>query len=316
MTVGKFLDPKNDFAFKRIFGTEKNKDILIHFLNNVLHLREADPITEVTFLRPSQDPDIASKKQSIVDVLCKDATDRQFIVEMQVCKTDGFEKRAQYYAAKAYINQLDKGGEYNTLNPVIFLAIVNFTMFPKKTSYRSDHDLRDRETLENDLKGFAFTFFELSKFNQKIEELSTSVEKWAYFFKHAEETTVGDLDKISGTDLVIKKAYEQLDASSWTEGELLAYEAVLKIDRDNRAAELARFKDAVAEGEARGEARGEAKGLAKGKTEVAKELLSMGITVEQVAAATKLDIATINTIAEELDRDGGPLPLEKIRLLT
>ena len=91
----RFLDPKNDFAFKKIFG-EKNKDILIHFLNDVLEFADSAKVTDLTFLETTQDPEIASKKTSIVDVLCTDDLGRKHIVEMQVAKTEGFVKRAQY----------------------------------------------------------------------------------------------------------------------------------------------------------------------------------------------------------------------------
>jgi predicted transposase/invertase (TIGR01784 family) len=102
MSFSKYLDPKNDYAFKRIFGTEKNQDILVHFLNDMLSFSGKNQIQSVSFLKTAQDPEIAAKKQSLVDVLCKDETGRQYIVEMQVARTPGFEKRAQYYAAKAY----------------------------------------------------------------------------------------------------------------------------------------------------------------------------------------------------------------------
>src|SRR5271167_4021329 len=95
MMLSKFLDPKNDFCFKQIFGTEKNKDILIHFLNDMISFPDGAKIQTVTFLKPSQDPDAAAKKQSIVDVLCVDEKGSQYIVEMQVASTRGFEKRAQ-----------------------------------------------------------------------------------------------------------------------------------------------------------------------------------------------------------------------------
>jgi len=108
-TLVRFLDPKNDVAFKKIFGSEKNKDILIHFLNDILEFTNDNQITEVEFLTPVQDPEIAAKKQSIVDVLCKDKLGVQYIIEMQVDPSAGFEKRAQYYAAKAYCRQTNRG---------------------------------------------------------------------------------------------------------------------------------------------------------------------------------------------------------------
>ena len=93
MLLGKFLDPKNDIAFKKIFGTEKNKDILIHFLNDVLTFKEHGHIVEVNFLKTIQDPETAAKKTSIVDILCKDQNGNIYIVEMQVAKEKGFEKK-------------------------------------------------------------------------------------------------------------------------------------------------------------------------------------------------------------------------------
>ena len=84
MALSKFLDPKNDIAFRKVFGSEKHKDIVIHFINDILELKGNDQIENVEFLSPIQDPEIASKKQSIVDVLCKAKNGIQIIVEMQV----------------------------------------------------------------------------------------------------------------------------------------------------------------------------------------------------------------------------------------
>ena len=142
----KFLDPKNDVAFKKIFGTDKNKDILIHFLNDMITFKGQSSIVEVTFLKTTQDPETAAKKTSIVDILCKDEKGNTYIVEMQVAKEKGFEKRAQYYASKAYIAQADVGGEYHALKEIIFLAISNFIMFPNKSGFKSDHVILDKES--------------------------------------------------------------------------------------------------------------------------------------------------------------------------
>ncbi|MBD0391662.1 Rpn family recombination-promoting nuclease/putative transposase, partial [Wolbachia endosymbiont of Pentalonia nigronervosa] len=125
MALSKFLDARNDYAFKRIFGTEKNKDILIHFLNDILGFTGLAAIQDVEFLATILDPEIAAKKQSIVDVLCKDSQGSRYIIEMQFTKTKGFEKRAQYYAAKAYSNQADQGDEYHDLKEIIFIAVAD-----------------------------------------------------------------------------------------------------------------------------------------------------------------------------------------------
>ncbi|MCX6991317.1 MAG: Rpn family recombination-promoting nuclease/putative transposase, partial [Chlamydiae bacterium] len=124
--LSKYLDPKNDFAFKTIFGTEKNKDILIHFLNDVLVFKSKQPIVEVEFLKTVQDAAIAAQKTSIVDILCIDSQGSRYIVEMQVARTMGFEKRAQYYASKAYCSQAEVGDQYHDLKEVVFIAIADF----------------------------------------------------------------------------------------------------------------------------------------------------------------------------------------------
>lgn len=189
MSISKFLDPKNDIAFRRIFGTEKNKDILIHFINDVLELKDGNRIKEVTFLSTIQKPEIAAKKQSIVDVLCKDENGVQIIFEMQVSPQGGFEKRAQYYANKAYSRQLNKGktegSRYVDLKAVVFIAISNNIIFPDKVFYKSDHIILDKDSYDHDLRDFSFTFIELPKFKIADVNLLTSIiEKWCFFFKN------------------------------------------------------------------------------------------------------------------------------------
>ena len=110
--IKRFLDPKNDFAFKHIFGNEKHKNLLISFLNTVLQNQLSCPIQDLDFLKTVQDPELASKKQSAVDVVCQDREGAYYIVEMQVASQAGFEARAQYYASKAYISQMNQADQY------------------------------------------------------------------------------------------------------------------------------------------------------------------------------------------------------------
>ena len=287
--LSKFLDPKNDVSFKKIFGTEKNKDILIHFLNDMLTFKEKAPITDVTFLKTSQDPDIAIQKTSIVDVLCKDSQGNQYIVEIQVAKEKGFEKRAQYYAAKAYSSQARVGGAYADLKEIIFLAISNFIMFPNKDAYKSDHIILDRETQENDLKDFSFTFLELPKFKNDISALETIIEKWMYFFNHAEDTAEEDLEKIIGSDQIMERAYDELNRFSWNEEELLTYDQAEKYE-STYIASMAQKYD---EGEQIGLQKGEQIGVKK----VAINLLKLGLDKQDISKTTGLSIDEINKLA-------------------
>ena len=298
MAITKFLDPKNDVAFHRIFGSEKNKDILIHFINDVLELKDGDRIKEVTFLSTIQIPEIAAKKQSVVDVLCKDENGVQLIIEMQVSPQEGFEKRAQYYEAKAYSRQLNKGkaegARYVDLKAVIFIAISDNIIFKDKIFYKSDHIILDKESYAHDLKDFSFTFIELPKFKiTNIDLLTNIIEKWCYFFKNADKTSEADLRKLIGSDLVIERAYEELNQFNWTEAELLTYEQETKRIMDNKAAEdymLKQMKQQVIEAEI--------KGKAEGKAEIARAMLIDGDSVEKVAKITGLSIEEITKLKD------------------
>ena len=296
MSLTKFLSPKNDYAFKRIFGTPKNQDILIHFLNDMLGFYDKERIKTVVFLKTDQDPDIAAAKQSSVDVMCTDELGRQYIVEMQVAKGKGFEKRAQYYAAKAYSRQLMESELYVNLKEIIFLAITDFVMFPDKIEYKSDHVVLDKKTYSHDLKDFYFTFLELPKFNKSMDELDNIVEKWAYFFKHAEETNEDELAQIIGSDFVIKRAYDELNRFSWTETELNTYEQEVKRELDA----IAIREQQLAEGEARGRAEGKAEGKEEKAIEVVKKLVKLGIAIDIIIEATGLTRKDIEEIQENI----------------
>lgn len=296
MALSKFLDPKNDFAFVQIFGTEKNKDILIHFLNDVLRFRKDAQVTEVSFLKTIQDPEIAAYRQSIIDVLCQNQNGEQFIVEMQITHHKGFEKRAQYYAAKAYSQQILKEDDnhkkmavYAKLKGVIFLAIADFVMFPEKQGgWKSEHRILDEKTYENDLKDFYFVFIELPKFKKKINELVTLEEKWCYFFKHADESTFTEIEYLASQDPIIKRAFEAIDQASWTEEELRTYERITKANLDNLAVEQQKIEDA--------EARGKAEGKFEEKIKIAGNLLLQKIDINTISVVTGLSIEEINKL--------------------
>lgn len=290
MAFIKYLDPRNDYAFKRIFGNENNKDILIRFLNDMVEFKNHRVIREVTFLKTIQEPEIASKKQSILDILCADEYGDQYIVEMQVAKIKGFDKRAQYYAAKAYANQLVKGDNYPALKEIVFLAITDFVMFKNKAAYKSDHVLLDKQTHEHDLKDFSFTFLELPKFNKSLDQLETMVEKWTYFLKHADQTTELDAEKLMGEDVVLKRAYQALNKCAMSDIELRTYEQEEKRDRDARGIEDAKIEDAKEEG----------------ITETAINLLMEGLQEDLVSRVTGLSLEKIMALRKNVRMNSSP----------
>ncbi len=289
--LSKFLDPKNDYAFKQIFGTEKNQDILMHFINDIMCFKGVEQVVSVEFLKTSQDPEIAYQKQSIIDVLCNDETGRQFIIEMQVARTLGFEKRAQYYASKAYSRQLVSGDDYTELKEIIFIAITDFVMFTDKVSGHSTHVILDQDTYAHHLKDFSFTFLELPKYNKTIDELDNLIEKWAYFFKHAEETSEADLARIVGSDQVIYRAYEALNRFSWTEIELNTYEQEEKRERDAQSILMNAKVESKAEGKAEGKA--------ETSYEIARKLVLRGTQIKEAAEIAELTPEQIYQLRKE-----------------
>ncbi|MDX5508059.1 MULTISPECIES: Rpn family recombination-promoting nuclease/putative transposase [unclassified Wolbachia] len=305
MALSKFLDPKNDLSFKKIFGSEKNKNILIHFLNDILGFSSDNQIKEIEFLSTIMDPEIASDKQSIVDVLCKDSIGNRFVIEMQLARDKGFEKRAQLYAAKAYSRQLDKSGNYIDLQKVFFIAISNCNLLPEEVDYISTHNIRDIKTNGHYLKDLQFVFIELPKFTKnRVEQLKNTTERWCFFFKYAEETTEEDLKKIAAEAPIIKLAYDELDRFRWNEKDLIAYEErILSVQKEKAVSEQ-KLDDARQEGRQEGIQIGHEKGREEGekqaKIAVAKNLLKAGVSIDLIAESTGLPKAEIEQLQEEL----------------
>ncbi|WP_353282155.1 Rpn family recombination-promoting nuclease/putative transposase [Wolbachia endosymbiont (group A) of Aleiodes leptofemur] len=216
----------------------------------------------------------------------------------QLARDKGFEKRAQLYAAKAYSRQADKGDQYHNLKEIIFIAIADCVLFPNKSEYKSKHTIRDEDTNEHDLKDFYFIFIELPKFpKNKEDQLENIVEKWVYFFRYADETSEEELEKIIGSDVIIKKAYEELNRFNWSEKEFIAYEQEIKRILDEQAVLAQKLDDATEKGREEGKEEGIQIGHEKGrkaeKIEVAKNSLKVGVSIDVIAQITGLSIDEI-----------------------
>ncbi|BAO99805.1 Rpn family recombination-promoting nuclease/putative transposase [Wolbachia endosymbiont of Cimex lectularius] len=309
MALSKFLNPKLDLTFKKIFGTEKNKNILIHFLNDILGFTGIDTIQEVEFLSTYMDPEIALDKQSIVDVLCKDSRGLRYVIEMQLARDKGFEKRAHLYAAKAYSRQVGKGGKYIDLKTVFFIAISDNAIFPEEVEYISTHNIREVKTNGHYLKDFQFVFIELPKFaKNRVEELESTIERWCFFFKYAEDTTDEDLRNIAEKSPIIKLAYDELDKFRWNEKDLIAYEERLMDLRKEEGILAQKLDDATEKGRQEGRAEGREEGIQIGhekgrkerEIEVAKNLLKAGVSIDIIAQTTGLPKTEIAQLTEEV----------------
>lgn len=275
----RYLDPKNDIAFRKVFGQEKHKRIPIDFLNAVFGLKGKTKIVDLEFLNLKQIPEIDARKESVVDVMVRDQSGGKYIIEMQVAKMKGFEKRAQYYAAKTYCSHFGRGGKYHHLKKVVFLAITDYVVFPKKRGrYKSDHIILDNHSYEQDLKDFSFTFVELPKFKKQLNDLKTIEDKWYYFIKHADESS--NIEEIIANHPEIKEAYEVLDRYHWTEEELLRYEKMIM-----NVADAQGILEAAKE---EGLEKGLQEGVQKGIFSVAKKLLQKGRPIEEIIEVTGL----------------------------
>ena len=183
-----FADPKTDFVFKRIFGTEEHKPLLIALLNGLLELDEEHRVVEVELLSPEQRPPVQELKFSIVDVKCVDARGTRYVVEMQVLNVEGFEKRVVYNVAKAYTSQLQGGQVYPDLDDVIGVTVCDFELWPSRETPRvpmlSRWRMQEQHGGARGLGQLQFVFLELPKYDTSRPP-RTTVEKWAYFFREA-----------------------------------------------------------------------------------------------------------------------------------
>jgi predicted transposase/invertase (TIGR01784 family) len=216
----KFADVKNDVAFRKIFGNENKKEVLISFLNAILDFEERHKITDVTIINPYQLPKFRDGKATIIDVKARDQSGREFIVEMQVADALGFSKRVLYYTSQGYVSQIDRGAFYDSLKPTIFVGILDFEI-SQNPKYINRHRILDVETGERIMEDMEFNFIEIPKFKVQRKDLKTLIEKWVFFIKEVENLEVipDGMD-----DPGLKAAFEEANIQTWSPEELEAYD--------------------------------------------------------------------------------------------
>jgi predicted transposase/invertase (TIGR01784 family) len=234
-----FADPKTDFVFKRIFGAEARKPLLVALLNNLLELEGERRILDVQYLTGEQHVDIAELKLSIVDVKCTDATGRRFVVEMQVLKVEGFEKRVVYNTSKAYVMQLQEADDYPKLCDVVGVTICNFKLWPDrdkdglfKVPMLSRWRMQEQHGGERGLSQVQYVFLELPKYDLG-DSPQTLVDKWAYFFREAKNL---DVVPPSLSQQPFRDALEVTRTANFTSSEWETYERAKIAEQDARGA--------------------------------------------------------------------------------
>ena len=187
----KFINPKVDYAFKKIFGSEQSKEILISFLNAIIYDGEKT-IKDLTIVNPFNPGKIISFKETYLDVKAVLIDGSIVIIEMQVAPMTAFNKRVAYNLSKAYANQLDKGENYPLLNPAIALTITDFILFKNTDDNINKDDYINKFVFQEETKKYKclekelrLIFVELPKFNKSLSELKSLTDKWIYFLKEA-----------------------------------------------------------------------------------------------------------------------------------
>ena len=180
-----FINPKTDYAFKKIFGSSESQDILKSFLNALIYEGKSI-IKKLEIIDPSLPPIVQGLKDTYLDVRAFLNNDTIAIIEMQVLNVQSFDQRVLFNAAKTYACQLQKGEGYRMLKPVIALTITDFEMFPNSENVISRFVYKEETTnfiyTKNDMK---LIFVELPKFKRELAELETLADKWIYFMKYA-----------------------------------------------------------------------------------------------------------------------------------
>jgi len=281
-----FVDVKTDIAFKKIFGNEQHKPILIGFLNAVLDLQGDKRIAQITLNNPWQPPDLPMLKETLLDIKAVDQRGITFLVEMQVRDQPWFDKRAQYYTAKAYTSQIDKGEDYPRLNQVIFIAILDFNSFEGE-HYLTRHLIINQQSQRQDLRDLEFNFIELRKFKKQEDELTSIVEKWIYFIKNAGILSM--IPKNAETISELVDAYSQANRNTWSKKELELYDYWSLRDAADRYGLQAKYDQ--------GRLAGKLEGKFEGKTDVARKLKALGVALDIIVQTTGLsrdDIADLD----------------------
>ena len=296
-----FADPKTDFVFKRIFGAVERKPLLIALLNHLLELEGEHRILDLQHLSLEQHVAIPELKLSIVDVKCTDATGRRFVVEMQVAKVEGVEKRIVDNASKACVMQLRSADEYPTLCDVIGVTICNFKLWPNKLkigNYKvpmlSRWQMQEQHSKKVGLPQVQYAFLELPKYTGG-DDPQTMIEKWAYFFREAKNLNVVPS---ALSERPFRDALDVARTATFSPEEWEAYERAKMAEQDAQGAL------AVAHQEGREE--GHKSGLTEGLRQAIHDLcevLAINLSDEREAAIHAMGDTELTLLRERLKRE-------------
>ena len=273
---GKYLNPKADLTFKLIFG--EHPDLVMSLLNALLPLDADGQIESVEYLTPEMVPDNPAKKNSIVDVRCKDQQGRQFIVEMQLYWSDSFRRRVILNAAKAVVREAERAKDYNLVQPVYSLNLVNEGLSLDDAGpdeFYHDYAIVNVEHSDRIIEGLRFVFVDLEKFKPKTIVEKKMAVLWLRFLTEIDEKTQEvPVELLENADT--RKALEIVEKSAYTDSQLLAYDDFWMAVTDERV---------IAEDAKR---KGYQEGREQGIEQVARTMKSSGMDIAEIIKFTGL----------------------------
>ena len=283
----RYINPYTDFGFKKLFGTELNKDLLISFLNALFN----DPtreIKDVQYLNPEHLGDGYGDRRAVFDVYCTTADGTRFIVEMQKAEQEYFKDRSVYYATAAIREQAPKGEWDYHLDGIYTIGLLNF-VFPNDEypagSYVHEVKLKDTDDNHIFYDKLTFVYLEMPKFNKREDELQTMFDKWMFALRNLSRL----LERPQALqERIFKHLFDQAEIAQFTVDERREYAESVKDYWDYYSTMKTAHKKGKAEGLAEGEAKGRAEGLAEGEAKGRAEGEAKGRAEERIANARSL----------------------------
>lgn len=264
----KYINPLTDFGFKKLFGTEPNKILLIDFLNQILP--EKHRIKDMSYSRNEQLGLNELDRKAVFDLYCIGESGERFIVEVQKAKQNFFKDRSIYYASFPIQEQAQKGDWDYRLEPVYTVGILDFIF----DDHKSDEELMHTVELKNQrcevfYDKLKFIYIELPKFKKQEDELETQFDKWLYVFRHL--SNLQDRPK-KLQDRIFQKLFEAAEIARFSPEERNAYEDSLKYYRD-----LKNVVDTSRE-----------EGVLEGIEKIAKKMKEKGMSNAEISELTGL----------------------------
>ena len=300
----RYVNPYTDFGFKKLFGTEINKDLLISFINSLLHGKEV--VKDLTYLNTEHLGTSEADRKAVFDVYCENEKGEKILVEMQRGEQQFFKDRSLYYATFPIREQGQKGEWDYRLKAVYVIGILNFTFDEQSDDfYHHEVKLMDTRTKEVFYDKLTFIYLEMPKFNKSEEELNGMFEKWLFVLRNLSRL----MERPKALqERIFTKLFEAAEIAKFTKTEYDNYEESLKIYRDWKntidTAELKGEKKGFKKGEKIGIEKGRKEGLEKGRKEgakekaieIAKQLKAESVPVDIIIKCSGLSEEEINSL--------------------